>query len=114
MVTPSLRVYDASSEPRSRESISHFEVRKLGRIRASMLLRDDRVRMFDQNLLRKLEDKGYITPPFCRPGSHGRSVGDMSLTFPFTFWEAKREGGGSDHQSAETQNAIKVKLMLHW
>lgn len=79
-----------------------------------MLLHDDRVRMFDQKLLRKLEDKGYITPPFCRPGSHGRSVGDMSLAFPFAFWEAKREGGGSDHQSAKTQNAIKVKLMLDW
>lgn len=79
-----------------------------------MLLRDDRVRLFDQKLLRKLEDKGYITPPFNRPGSHGRSVGDMSLTFPFAFWEAKREGGGYDHQSAETQNAIKVKMILDW
>ncbi|KAE9375765.1 hypothetical protein N431DRAFT_543234 [Stipitochalara longipes BDJ] len=79
-----------------------------------MLLRDDRVRMFDQKLLRKLEDEGYITPPFCRPGSHRRSVSDMPLTFPFAFWEAKREGGGSDHQSAETQNAIKVKMILDW
>jgi hypothetical protein len=79
-----------------------------------MLLRDDRVRMFDQKLLRKLEDNGYITPPFSQPGSHGRSVGDISLTFPFAFWEAKREGGGSDHQSAETQNAIKVKMILDW
>jgi len=79
-----------------------------------MLLRDDRVRMFDQKLLRKLEDGGYITTPFCRPGANGRSVGEMPLTFPFAFWEAKREGGGSDHQAASTQNAIKVKMILNW
>jgi hypothetical protein len=78
-----------------------------------MLLRDDRVRMFDQKLLRKLEDEGYVTPPFCR-SSRGRSVGARPLAFPFAFWEAKREGGGPDHQSAETQNAIKVKMILDW
>jgi hypothetical protein len=79
-----------------------------------MLLRDDRVQAFDQKLLRKLDDKGYITPPFRRPGSRRRSVSDMPLTFPFAFWEAKREGGGSDHQSAEIQNATKVKMILDW
>jgi hypothetical protein len=31
-----------------------------------MLLRDNRVRMFDQKLLRKLEDEDYVTPPLCR------------------------------------------------
>jgi hypothetical protein len=53
------------------------------------LLHDDRVRLFDQKLLRKLEEEGYLEPPFIRPGSSGKLVGDMCLAFPFGFWEAK-------------------------
>jgi hypothetical protein len=78
------------------------------------LLHDDRVRLFDQKLLRKLEEEGYLEPPFIRPGSSGKLVGDMCLAFPFGFWEAKREGGGFDHQSAQKQNAVKVKMILSW
>jgi hypothetical protein len=78
------------------------------------LLQDDRVQMFDQNLLRRLDDEGYLTTPFSQPGSHGRRVSDMTLTFPFAFWEAKREGGGYDHQAAGKQNALKIKMILKW
>jgi hypothetical protein len=49
------------------------------------VLHHDRVRMFDQKLLRKLERNGYLAPPFIRPGSSGSRVGDMSLTFRLGF-----------------------------
>jgi hypothetical protein len=78
------------------------------------MLEDDRVRLFDQKLLRNLENKGYLEVPFIRPGSSAKRVADMCLTFPFGFWEAKREGGGYDHQSAQKQNAVKVKMILAW
>jgi hypothetical protein len=78
------------------------------------LLHNDRVRLFDQKLLRELENKELLVPPFMLPGSSGTRVSDMSLTFPFGFWEAKREGGGYDHQSAQKQNAKKVKMILNW
>lgn len=78
------------------------------------LLHDDRLRLFDQKLMRRLEDKGYLKTPFIRPGSSAKRVGEMCLAFPFGFWEAKREGGGYDHQSAQKQNALKVKMILKW
>lgn len=78
------------------------------------LLQDDRVRLFDQSLLRKLEAAGYLKHPFIRPGSSGKCVSEVSLAFPFGFWEAKREDGGFDHQSAQKQNALKVKMILGW
>ena len=78
------------------------------------LLQDDRVRLFDQRLLRKLEGEGQLEVPFIRPGSSSKRVTDMCLTFPFGFWEAKREGGGYDHQSAQKQNSLKIKMILGW
>lgn len=78
------------------------------------LLPDGRVQMFDQNLLRRLENAGYLPTPFLKPGSHGRRVADMSLAFPFAFWEAKRAGGGYDHLAAKKQNALKIKMILKW
>lgn len=78
------------------------------------LLHNDRVRLFDQKLLRQLENENLLIPPFVVPGSSRTRVSDMSLTFPFGFWEAKREGGGYDHQSAQKQNARKVKMILDW
>jgi hypothetical protein len=78
------------------------------------LLADDRVRLFDQKVLRRLETAGYLEPPFIRPGSSSKRVSDLCLAFPFGFWEAKREDGGYDHQSAQKQNAVKVKMILTW
>ena len=78
------------------------------------MLQDDRVRLFDQKLLRKLENKGYLEVPFIQPGSSTKRVADMCFTFPFGFWEATREGGGYDHQSAQKQNTVKVKMILAW
>ena len=78
------------------------------------VLRNDRVRMFDQNLLERLEIEDDLTPPFIRTGSSGVRVRDSAITFPFGFWEAKRKGGGYDHQSAQKQNALKVKMILSW
>ena len=78
------------------------------------LLQDDRVRLFDRKLLRKLELEGELEVPFIRPGSSSKRVADLFLTFPFGFWEAKREGGGYDHQSAQKQNSLKIKMILGW
>jgi len=78
------------------------------------LLDNDRVWPFGQDLLRNLSSEGLLMPPFIQPGSGKRRGADVSLTFPFGFWEAKREGGSNDHQSARNQNALKVKMVLDW
>ncbi|KAF2180881.1 hypothetical protein K469DRAFT_793295 [Zopfia rhizophila CBS 207.26] len=76
---------------------------------------NDRVRLFDQALLRRLEEEEYLKPPFSRHGTAGKKrVREMHLHFPFALWEVKRKGGGYDHQSAQTQNAVKVKKILEW
>jgi len=79
------------------------------------LSENDRVRLFDQKLLRVLRDEEYLIPPFIQPGSGKKQrSADVSLTFPFSIWEAKRPGGDSNHQSALTQNALVAKMILEW